>query len=119
VTSLSYDEIQRVIARSREFEEQARGRIGRAIELWMKTPNGGHCLSLKAMDDHPWREPPPSDTITPSRLRAAILDGLKYAPDGPDKLSDLDLELARVKLTVKWDERMFQMNIGWLGDANG
>lgn len=116
MTSLSYDEIQWVVVRSHEFEEQARGRIGRAIELWMKSPNGGHCLSLKAMDDHPWREPPPSDTITPSRLRAAILDGLKYAPDGPDKLSDLDLELARVKLTVKWDGRMVQMNIGWLGD---
>lgn len=104
--------------KSWEWRERARERIAAKVAEFLASPEGKSFLHRKAMDDDPSREMPP-DAITPARLRAAILDGLKYAPDGPDKLSDLDLELARVKLTVKWDERMFQMNIGWLGDANG
>lgn len=98
--------------KSWEWRERARERIAAKVAEFMASPDGQRFLNRQAMNDDPFRQIPP-DAVTPSRIRAAILHAIENPTNDPDGLDRLEVELAKNRLTVTWDERTYQMTIGW------
>lgn len=108
--------------KSWEWRERARERVAAKVAAFMASPEGQRLLSGPAMNDDTFREMPP-DAITPARLRAAILHAIENPLNDLDGLERLEVELVKEMLTVKWDERAYEMVIGWavlaVSGANG
>lgn len=100
----------------RHFEREARIRIGAAVEQWVGSPEGQRHMSMRACDDGPSWKRLPHNVVTPQRLRTAILHGLTEQPDESTFLCTDDLELARLKLSVTWNEVTCSFDIGWVGE---
>lgn len=90
----------------------AKERIATAVDVAMRGTTISAFLSMPACDDHPWKQSPP-DMLTPSLFRATLLDELRSAPDGPSKLTENELAIARRRLSVKWEADCHQMIVGW------
>lgn len=102
----------------RSAERGARERIARAVGELMVI-RGGHAVVGTVIDERArliLEEEP--DLTYPQRVRRAILSLLIDAPDGPGKLTPIDLGLARKRITVEWGRASFGIDVGWREDPN-
>lgn len=104
----------------RSAEQNARERIARAVGELYVVPKRGSIYRRQNVHERAAEIAQEDTSATPPEcVRRAILSMLQDAPDGPEKLTPAELDLARERFVVEWSVYPTAIGVGWKEDPNG
>jgi len=98
----------------RSAERGARERIARAVGELYVAPKRGSLYRRQSVHERAAEIAREDTSATPPEyMLRAILSMLRDEPDGPEKLTPAELDLAKHRLVVEWSVYPTALSVGW------